>query len=131
MSHIIKNCTISLIDDDDHSKIFISEKKLYYTSNDCDYFGVDVNDYELFDENYEFFDEDYENYDCYDDNYDDDNYDDDDDDYDFYDKLYYRKPFNHFERLVSVKNNIENVISNDNYNNDITLFVNNCRILIC
>ena len=53
---IIKNCTISLIDDDDHSKIFISEKNLYYTSNDCNDFGVDVNDYNFND--YEFFDDD-------------------------------------------------------------------------
>ena len=112
------------------------KKKLYYTSNDCDYFGVDVDDYELFDENYEFFDEDYEDYDYYDDDYDDDFYkevndDYDDDDYDFYDKLYYRKPFNHFEHLVSDRNNIVNSIDNDNYNNDIILLVNNCKILIC
>ena len=139
-SRIIKNCTILLIYDDDCSRIFISEKSLYYTNNDCDYFGVDVNDYELFDKNYEFFDEDYEDYDHYDDDdYDDDyyykevndDYDYDDDYYDFYDKLYYRKPFNHFERLLSDKNNIVNSIDNDNYNNDITLLVNNHRILIC
>ena len=120
-SRIIKNWTILLIDDDDRSRIFISEKNLYYTSNDCDYFGVDANDYKLFDENYELFDEDYEDYD----------YDDDDNDYyDFYDKLYYRKPFNHFERLVSVKNNIENATSNDDYSQNITLIVNNRRIYI-
>ena len=95
---------------------------MYYTSNDCDYFGVDANDYKLFDENYELFDEDYEDYD-----YDDD---DDNDYYDFYDKLYYRKPFNHFERLVSVKNNIENATSNDDYSQNITLIVNNRRIYI-
>ena len=134
--HIIKNCTILLIDDDDHSKIFISEKNLYYTSNDCDYFGFDVNDYELFDENYKFFDEDNEDYDYYGDDYDDDYYkevndDYDDDDDDFYDKLHYRKPFNHFERLLSVKNNIVNLINNDNHNHNITLLVDNLRIFIC
>ena len=31
---IKKYCTILLIDDDNHSKIFISEKNLYYTSNE-------------------------------------------------------------------------------------------------
>ena len=135
-SRIIKNCTILLIDDDNRSKIFISEKKLYYTSNDCDYFGVDVDDYELYDENYKFFDEDYEDYDYYDDDYDDDCYkevndDYDDDDYDFYDKLYYEKLLNYFERLVSVKNNIENVTSNDDYTQNITLVVTSHKILIC
>ena len=107
---------------------------MYYTSNNCDYSGVDVDDYELFDENYKFFDEDYEDYDCYGDDYDDDYYkevnNDYDDDCDFYDKLYYRKPFNHFQRLVSDKNNIVNSIDNDNYNSNVTLLVNNHRILI-
>ena len=135
--HIIKNCTIWLIDDDDHSKIFISEKHLSYTSNDCYNFGVDVDDYELFDEDYEFFDEDYEDYSYYDDNYDDD-YDDyyykevdDDDDDDFYNKLYYKKPFNYFEHLVSVKNNTVNLINNDNnHKHNITLLVDNINIFI-
>ena len=71
---------------------------MYYTSNDCNYFGVDVDDY-IFND-YEFFDEDYGDYDYCD-------YDDDDDD--FYNKLYYKKPLNYFERLV--KNNIVNATS--------------------
>ena len=146
--HIIKNCTILLIEDDDHSKIFISEKNLYYTSNDCNDFGVDVDDY-IFND-YEFFDEDYGDYDYCDDYYDnydyyyyyckhDDNdydycdyyyYDDDDDDDDFYNKLYYKKPLNYFERLVSVKNNIVNATSNGDYNQNITLIINNLRMYI-
>ena len=57
---IKKYCTILLIDDDDHSKIFISKKNLYYTSNDCHYFGVDVydyifNDYEFFEKPFNYF----------------------------------------------------------------------------
>ena len=60
----IKHCTILLIDDNDHSKIFISKKKLYYTCKDCNCFGVDVDDYKFND--YEFFDEDYGDYDYYD-----------------------------------------------------------------
>ena len=108
---------------------------MYYTSNDCDYFGVDVDDSEFFNENYEFFDENYEVSDYYDDDYNDyykevnDDY--GDDYYNFYGKLHYRKPFNHFERLVSDKNNIVNSIDNDNYNNNITLLVNNRKIIIC
>ena len=114
------------------------KKKLYYTSNDCDYFGVDVDDYELFDENYKFFEEDQEDYDYPDDDYDDDYYkkvnddynDDDDDDDDFNDKLYYKKPLNYFERLVLVKNNIENATSNDNYSENKTLIVNSRKMYI-
>ena len=64
---------------------------MYYTSNDCNYFGVDVDDY-IFND-YEFYDYDYDDYDYY--------YDDD-----YYDVLYYKKPFNYFKRLVSHKNNI-------------------------
>ena len=134
---IIKNCIILLIHDDDHSKIFISEKNLHYTSKDCNDFGVDVDDYSFND--YEFFDEDYGDYSYYDDDCDYDYYykqvknfdDDDDDDYNFYSKLYYKEPLNYFERLVSLKNNIVNSINNDNYNNDITLLVNNHKIYIC
>ena len=109
---IKKHSTILLIDDYDHSKMFISKKKLYYTSKDCKYFGVDVDDYEFND--YEFFDEDYENY-GYDDDYDDDCYYVYDDN-DFYDDDDYddcKKPINKFERLVFVKNNIVNLINND------------------
>ena len=99
------------------SKMFIFKKKLYYTSKDCNCFGADVNDYEFND--YKFFDEDYENYDY--DNYDygdyycvyDDNGFYDYNDYYDNDYLYYKKPFNKFERLVFVKNNIVNLINND------------------
>ena len=51
--NIIKPCTILLIDEDDHSKIFISEKNLYFTSKDCNHFGVDIDNYE----NYDYFDD--------------------------------------------------------------------------
>ena len=103
-------------------KCLFLKKKLYYTSKDCKYFGVDVDDYEFND--YEFFDEDYENYgydyDNYDYDYDDyyccvyddNDFYDDDDDYDN-DYLYYKKLFNKFERLIFVKNNIVNLINND------------------
>ena len=108
------------------------KKKLYYTSNDCDYFGVNVDNY-IFND-YEFFDENYKDYDYYDYDYDDDcddGYDDDyDDDY-YYDVLYYKKPFNYFKYLVSVKNNIVNWIDNVDYNHKITLLVNNHRVSIC
>ena len=61
-------------------------------------------------------------------------YDDDYDD-DFivnYDELVYRKkPLNCFERLVSVKNNIVNLINNDNHNHNISLLVDDFNILIC
>ena len=40
---IIKSCTILLIDNDDHCKIFISEKNLHYTNNDG-YCEVDDDD---------------------------------------------------------------------------------------
>ena len=60
-------------------------------------------------------------------------YDDDYDD-DFivnYDELVYRKkPLNCFERLVSVKNNIVNLINNDNHNHNITLLVDDVNIFI-
>ena len=44
--------------------------------------------------------------------------------------MYYKKPLNYFERLVSVKN-IVNWIDNDDYNHEITLLVNNHEIRIC
>ena len=127
---------------------------MYYTSKDCKYFGVDVDDYEFFNDGYEFFDDDYGNYDYDYDNYDYD-YDDDcyynvyDDDYyynddNYYDNdydddyLYYRKPFNNFECLVFVKNNIVNLINNDDCDikpllsvKNITLLVDNINISIC
>ena len=141
---IKKHCTILLIDDYDHSKLFISKNNLYYTSKDCKYYGVDVDDYEFND--YEIFDKDYENYD-----YDYNNYDYDYDDYycvyddnDFYDDnyydndyLYYKKPFNKFERLVFDKNNIVNLINNDDNDTkpllsakEIALLTDNINIFI-
>ena len=56
-----------------------------------------------------------------------------DDDYDdFYNKLYYKKPLNNFERLVSVKNNIVNLIDDDNnHKHNITLLVDNINIFVC
>ena len=53
--------------------------------------------------------------------------DNDDDD----DKLVYYKILNDFDRMVSVKNNIINLINNDNYKQNITLSVDNFRIFIC
>ena len=104
----IKSCTILLIDDYDHSKIFISEKKLYYISR------ADANDYDFVN------DDDFVDYDHYHD--------------DFivnYDELvYYKKPLNCFERLVSVKNNIKNLINSNNYNHNIALLVDDFNILI-
>ena len=99
---------------------------MYYTSNDCNYFGVDVDDY-IFND-YEFFDEDYGGYDYYDYDYDHYGYYYDDD---YYDVLYYKKPFNYFKRLVSHKNNIVHWIDNVSHNHEITLFVNNHRVCIC
>ena len=105
---IIKHCTILLIYDYNHGKIFISEKNLYhisYADDDDDNF-VD----------YDFVD--------YDDDYDDDfivNYN---------ELVYHKKPLNCFERLVSVKNNIVNLINNDNHNHNITLLVDDVNIFI-
>ena len=130
-----KHCTVLLLDDYDHSKMFICKKNLYYTSKDCKYLGVDVDDYQFND--YEFFDEDYENYD-YDDDYcvydDNDFYDDDCYDNDY---LYYKKPFNKFERVVFVKNYIVNLINNDDNDTkpllsakEITLSIENTNLFI-
>ena len=128
----IKNCTIILIDDNDHSKIFISEKNSYFISKDCDYDNYDYCDY-YYDDDYNCYDDnndDYYDYDYYNCNYVDDNddynYHDDDNDY-----LYYKKPFNYFERLISVKNNTVNWINNIDYNHEITLLVSNHKICIC
>ena len=137
----IKHCTILSIDDGDHSKILNSKKNLYYTSNDCDYFGVDVDDY-IFND-YDFFDEDYGDYDYTDNDYDYDYYYYDDYYFDYYyyyyyyddddnnNHLYYKKSFNYFELLVSVKNNIVNLIDNVDYNHELTLLVDNHRVCIC
>ena len=59
-----------------------------------------------------------------------------DDDYhdDFivnYDELVcYKKPLNCFECLVLVKDNIVNLINNDNHNHNITLLADNINIFI-
>ena len=45
-------------------------------------------------------------------------------------KCIIKKPLNYFERLVSVKNNIVNSSNNDDYNQTITLIINNRRIYI-
>ena len=112
--YIIKHCTILLIDKDDH-RILIKD----------DY---DVDGYDYFDDNYG----DYDYYYC----------DDCDDDYDYYyydyyyydndydELVYYKKPLNYFERLISVKNNIANSSNNDDYNQTITLIINSRRIYI-
>ena len=105
-SCIIRHCTILSIDDNNHSRIFISEKNIYYTS-------YDYNDY----------------HDDYDDDYDDDHYDDHNDDAEL---VSYNKPLNDFERLVSVKNNIVNLINNDNnHKHKITLLIDNINIFVC
>ena len=105
-SCIIRHCTILSIDDNNHSRIFISEKNIYYTS-------YDYNDY----------------HDDYDDDYDDDHYDDHNDDAEL---VSYNKPLNDFERLVSVKNNIVNLINNgNNPKHKITLLVENINIFVC
>ena len=118
---------------------------MYYICNNFDD-DYDVDGYDYFDDNvdsYDYFDDDYGDYDYYycddyNDDYDyyyckhdDDDYDndyyyyDDDDDYKL---VYYKMPLNYFERLVSVKNNIVNGTSNDDYSPNITLIINNCKI---
>ena len=58
--------------------------------------------------------------------------DNDNDNDDRYESLvYYNKPLNDFEHLVSVRNNIVNLINNDNYKHNITLLVDDFRISIC
>ena len=81
------------------------KKNIYYTS-------YDYNDY----------------HDDYDDDYDDDHYDDHNDDAEL---VSYNKPLNDFERLVSVKNNIVNLVNNDNYRHKIASLVNAFEMLIC
>ena len=109
-----------IIDDDNHSKIFISEKNLYcirYNVNKHYYYNDYDNDYDDYD-----FDDDYFNY---------------HNDFivNYYDILLYynnnNKPLNDFERLVSVKNNTVNSINNDNHKRNITLLVHNFRVFIC
>ena len=45
--------------------------------------------------------------------------------------MYYDKPLNDFERFVSDKNNILNLVNNDNYRYNIALLVDDFRIFIC
>ena len=85
---IIKHCTILLIDEDDHSKMFLSEKNLYCICNNFD------NDYDV--DGYDYFDDDYGDYDYYSDDYGDYDYyyyndDDNDNDYYYYDDDGYDK----------------------------------------
>ena len=107
---IIKHCTILLIDDYNHNKIFISEKNLCYINradaDDNDF----VNDYDIYDYDDDYHDDFFVNYD---------------------ELVYYKKPLNCFECLVSVKNNIKNLINNDNNNHNIVLLVDDFNILIC
>ena len=111
---ITKHCKILLIDDCNHSKIFISEKNLYYISCSGDDDDDFVNDGNFVD--YDYFD------------YDDDCHDDFIVNYD--ELVYYKKPLNYFERLVLVKDNIVNLINNDNHNHNITLLADNINIFV-
>ena len=82
MPGIIKHCTILLIDDDDHSKIFISEKNSYYICNNFD------DDYDV--DGYDYFNDDVDGYDYFNDDYGDYDYDYCDDyDYDYGYYYYY------------------------------------------
>ena len=65
--HIIIHCTILLIDNDNHGKIFTFKKKLYYIScvDDKHYDYDDYDDYDYDD----YLDDDYDDDDCFDDNY--------------------------------------------------------------
>ena len=109
----IKYCKILLIDDDDHSKIFISKKNLYnvgvkyyvYDNYDDYYyklFYIPLNDFEclVLVKNNTI-------------------------------NVIENKPSNYFERLVLAKNNIVNLIKNDNYRHNITLLLDNINIFIC
>ena len=161
-------CTLLLIDDYNHSKIFISKKNKYNIRDDNksihvkilnrfkdirksyeinvnvkditdNYYKIDksciIRHNNISEKNIYYISYDYDDY--YDDYYDyyDDYYDYYDDYYDYYDDddelVYYNKPLNDFERLVSVKNNIVNLINNDNYRHNITLLVDDFKILIC
>ena len=99
--HIVRHCTILLIDDDNHSKIFISKNNLYYIS--C-----------VGDQCYDYDDDDYDDYDDFDDDCHDDF------SVDYYEELvYYNKPLNDFKPLVYDENNsIVNLINNNNHKNN-------------
>ena len=149
-----KYCTLLLIDDDDnHSKIFISEKNEYYTEygdNRSIYINIlnsfkdlrksyEINVIDLTDNYYKIEIPDIKKY-CtillIDDIYtgkilisEKNNYytkyDDDDNE-----SVYY-KILNYFNRFVSVKNNIVNLINSDKRKHDITLLIDDIRIFIC
>ena len=150
-------CTLLLIDDDHHSKIFISEKDKYYIRGDNKSIHVNIlnefkdirNSYEInvkdvSDNYYNIVKPNIKKYctilliddihtgriyisekNMYYIGYVGDIGDLDDDDNgngDCYGLVvYYNKPLNDFERLVSVSNNIINLINNDNYKHIITL----------
>ena len=146
-------CTLLLIDDDNHSKIFISEKNKYhikYGENRLMYLNIlnsfkdirksyEINVIDLTDNYYKIEIPDIKKY-CtillIDDTYtgkilisEKNNYytkyDDDDDE-----SVYY-KILDYFNRFVSVKNNIVNLINNDKRKHDITLLIDDIRIFIC
>ena len=146
--------TILLIDDDNHSKIFISKKNKYhikYGENRLMYLNIlnsfkdirksyEINVIDLTDKYYKIEIPDIKKY-CtillIDDIYtgkilisEKNNYytkyDDDDDN----ESVYY-KILNYFNRFVSVKNNIVNLINNDKRKHDITLLIDDIRIFIC
>ena len=114
------------------------KKNLYYIScvGDNDF----INDYNCVDAYGHYYDDYCDDYDDdfvddYNADYDDVDYDNVDyDDYDDYgdELVYYNKDLNNCKRLVSVKiNNIVNLIHKDNYRHNITLLVDNFKILIC
>ena len=155
-----QDCTLLLVDDDNHSKIFISDENKYctkYSDNKSthvkilnefkdirksyeidvidltdNYYKIDISDIKKYctillidDDNYNkiFISE--KNIYCI--RYNDDDVGDDDD----CDKSVYYKILNDFERFVSVKNNIVNLINNNKHNHKITLLVDDIRMFIC
>ena len=152
-----EDCTFLLIDDDNHSKIFISEKNGYYIESDDDKSiqtkilnkfkdirkSYNINVIGITDNYYKYDKPNIKKY-CtllLIDDYDHSKifisgknmyyikYNDDDDDN--CDKSVYYEILNDFERLVSVKNNIVNLIDNDKFKHNITLLVDNIRMFIC
>ena len=148
-------CTLLLIDDDNHSKIFISEKNKYYIEygdNRSAYRNIlnsfkdirksyESNVIDLADNYYKIDISDIKKH-CtillIDDIYtgrifiSEKNiyyirYDNDDD----YDKSVYFEILNDFDRFVSVKNSFVNLINNDKLKHDITLLVDDIRMFIC
>ena len=160
-------CTLLFIEDDNHSKIFISEKDKYYVRGDNKLIHVnilnelkdvrnfhEINVKDISGNYYNIVKPNIKKY-CtillIDDIHTGRIYiseknmyyigyvgdvgdldDDDDNDDDCYELVvYYNKPLNDFERLVSVRNNIADLISNDNCKHNITLLVDDFRIFIC